>query len=196
MALENYRVEPILFDTARPFLKTWHYNPYQNVQAKYCFGLFRPGDFGIPELVGAMVFTWPAGPTAGKSYCPEHPDRCMELRRLACIDDTPKNAESFFVGYALRWLKKGTNLEVIISYADPNFGHEGTIYKASNFEYRGLTGISKVLMVDGKEFHVRTLTMLDRPYGREISRRYKEKDPNVYLVDKPAKHIYVYRLKK
>lgn len=193
MALEEYRVEPIKFDTARPFLKKWHYNPYQNVQAKYCFGLFRPSQFGIPELVGAMVFTWPAGATAGKKYSPDNPQACMELRRLACIDDTPKNAESFFIGKALRWLKKNTNLKVIISYADPNHGHEGTIYKASNFKYEGLTNTSRVLNVDGKEFHIRTLTMLDRPYGREISRRYKAKDENVKIMEKPAKHIYVYK---
>ena len=53
----------------------------------------------------------------------------MELRRLCCIDETPKNTESYFIGRTLRWLRKNTGYKVVVSYADTHHGHEGTIYK-------------------------------------------------------------------
>ena len=40
----------------------------------------------------------------------------MELRRLVCIDDTPKNTESYFIGKTLRWLKHNTDVEVVVSF--------------------------------------------------------------------------------
>ena len=60
----------------------------------------------------------------------------------------------------------------------------------------GETGDGSSLMVDGIPFHIRTLTMLDRPYGAEINKRYKDGDPNVKIVKTQPKHIYTYELWK
>jgi len=197
MALQGYWVQETTFNhTVRKFLKRWHYSDYVNIQAKHTFCLFRDGNFGIPEMVGVCVYTRPAGPSAGQSYYPEAPDKVLELRRLCLIDETPKNAESFFVSRSIKWLKKNTDWEFILSYADMEQGHSGVIYRASNFEYLGVTGAGKTLEVDGKRFHIRTLSMLDRPYGVEINRRYKEKDPNVKVLETLPKNIYTYKLKK
>jgi len=197
MALQGYWVQETTFNhTVRKFLKRWHYSDYVNIQAKHTFCLFREGNFGIPEMVGVCIYTRPAGPTAGQSYYPEAPDKVLELRRLCLIDETPKNAESFFVSRTIKWLKGNTDWEFILSYADMEQGHTGVIYRASNFEYLGVTGVGKTLEVDGKKFHIRTLSMLDRPYGVEINRRYKEKDPNVKVLETLPKNIYIYKLKK
>jgi len=197
MALQGYWVQETTFNhTVRKFLKRWHYSDYVNIQAKHTFCLFREGNFGIPEMVGVCIYTRPAGPTAGQSYYPEAPDKVLELRRLCLIDATPKNAESFFVSRTIKWLKGNTDWEFILSYADMEQGHTGVIYRASNFEYLGVTGVGKTLEVDGKKFHIRTLSMLDRPYGVEINRRYKDKDPNVKVLETLPKNIYIYKLKK
>ena len=110
------------------------------------------------------------------------------------IDDTPKNAESFFIGRALKWLRKNSEWKFIVSYADPEQGHQGTIYKASNFKYEGVTSAGSSLLIDGKPFHIRTLTMMDRPYGREINERYKNSDPGIQVIKTLPKHIYTYAL--
>jgi hypothetical protein len=197
MALQGYWVEETTFNhTVRKFLKRWHYSDYVNIQSKHTFCLFREGNFGIPEMVGVCIYTRPAGPSAGQSYYPEAPDKVLELRRLCLIDATPKNAESFFVSRTIKWLKGNTDWEFILSYADMEQGHSGVIYRASNFQYLGVTGAGKTLEVDGKRFHIRTLSMLDRPYGVEINRRYKEKDPNVKIIETLPKNIYTYKLKK
>ena len=194
MALQGYTVEHIDFsESVRRFILKWHYSDYANIQAKETFGLFREGTF-LPEMVGVCVYTRPAGPTAAQKYYPEAPDKCLELRRLCLIDDTPRNAESFFVSRTLKWLRKNSDWKFVVSYADPEQGHRGTIYKAANFKYEGVTGPGSSLLVDGKSFHIRTLTMLDRPYGVEINERYKAGDPGIQIVKTKPKHIYTYKL--
>jgi hypothetical protein len=195
--VKSYIVQETTFNhTVRKFLKKWHYSDYVNIQAKHTFCLFKNGKFDIPEMIGVCIYTRPAGPSAGQTYYPEAPDKVLELRRLCLIDDTPKNAESFFVGRTLRWLRQNTTWEFVISYADEEQGHKGVIYKASNFKSLGKTSPGKKLEVDGKSFHIRTLSMLDRPYGVEINKRYKEKDPDVKILQTLPKHIYTYVLKK
>jgi hypothetical protein len=195
--VKSYIVQETTFNhTVRKFLKKWHYSDYVNIQAKHTFCLFKNGKFDIPEMIGVCIYTRPAGPSAGQTYYPEAPDRVLELRRLCLIDETPKNAESFFVGRTLRWLRQNTTWEFVISYADEEQGHKGVIYKASNFKSLGKTSPGKKLEVDGKSFHIRTLSMLDRPYGVEINRRYKAKDEGVKVIETLPKNIYTYSLKK
>jgi hypothetical protein len=194
--VRSYIVEETSFNsTVRKFLKKWHYSDYVNIQAKHTFCLFKEGKFGIPELIGVCIYTRPAGPSAGQSYYPQNPDKVLELRRLCLIDDTPKNAESYFVGKTLRWLKKNTDWEFVLSYADEEQGHTGVIYRASNFKYLGKTKPGKTLEVDGKKFHIRTLSMMDRPYGVEINKRYKEGDEDIKIIETLPKNIYTYTLK-
>ena len=194
MALQGYFVDHMRFsERVRNFLRRWHYADHVDVQEKETFGLFREGTF-LPELVGVCIYTRPAGPSAAQKYYPQDPDKCLELRRLCLIDDTPKNAESFFVSRTLKWLKKNTEWKFVVSYADPEQGHKGTIYRAANFKYEGVTAPGQSLLVDGNPFHIRTLTMTDRPYGAEINNRYKRGDPGVKIVKTEPKHIYTYQL--
>lgn len=202
MALEGWKVEHISFDVARPIIENLHYAHREGqpctIQWKHCFGLFRP-DPKFPywnhyEMVGAMVYTLPSGPTAGQSYCPKSPDKVIELRRLVCIDDTPKNAESFFISKTIKWLKRNTDNVMILSYADPVQGHSGTIYKASNFGYVGRSSGGTMLEVDGKLRHGRSLT-INRPYAKILAARVKAGDVNVKVVKTEPKHLYSYQLR-
>ena len=194
--VKTYTVEHTTFnENIRAFLKKWHYSDYVNIQTKHAFILLREGNFGMPQIIGVCIYTRPAGPSAGQTYHPSRPDKVLELRRLCLVDDTPKNAESYFIYKTIKWLQKNTDWEYIISYADQNQGHKGVIYRASNFNYLGETSPSKSLEVDGKSFHIRTLSMLDRPYGVEINRRYKAGDENVKIITNLPKYIYTYDLR-
>jgi hypothetical protein len=193
MALEQYWVEPIDYSVARPFVEQWHYSKNTNgIKIYKCFGLYRPTDSGFPALVGAMIYGQPAMNHQASKWNPSNPDKCIELRRLCCIDDTPKNTESFFIGRTFKWLRKNTDIELIISYADPMYGHEGTIYKATNFTHAGLTAPGIVIMLDGKKYHDRTLRM-NKPYAQEVRRRHALGETTV--VKTLPKHIYTYRLR-
>ena len=197
MSVTDFTVEEVLRKFVDPFIRKYHYSKSTNgIQQKECFGLYTEGNFGLPVMIGAMMYAIPSMPNTAKRYNPINPDRCVELRRLCCIDDTPKNTESYFIGKTLRWLKRNTNYEVVISFADQHYEHDGTIYKASNFEYLGETAAGRVLMVDGKEYHSRSLSQPIKPYSREIRRRWENKDPNIFFKKRKPKHIYVYYLNK
>lgn len=91
-----------------------------------------------------------------------------------------------------KMVEENTDWEFVLSYADEEQGHTGVIYRASNFKYLGKTSPGKTLEVDGKKFHIRTLSMLDRPYGVEINKRYKNGDENVKIIETLPKNIYTY----
>ena len=197
MSVTNFTVEYINRKAVTSFIEKYHYSHNINgIQSYHHFGLYTEGNFGLPKMIGAMLYAMPSMPHTAKKYNSINPDRCMELRRLVCIDDTPKNTESYFIGKTLRCLKQNTDLEVVVSYADQHYGHVGTIYKATNFEYFGETSPARVLMVDGKEYHSRSLNQDKRPYGRELKRRYDAGDKNIFFKKRKPKHIYVYYLNK
>ena len=197
MKVTDFTVELVQRNAVVGFIEKHHYSHNINgVQSYYHFGLFRDGKFGLPEMIGAMLYAMPSMPSTAKKYNPINPDKCFELRRLVCIDDTPTNTESYFIGQTFKWLKQNTDIEVIVSFADEEYGHSGIIYKATNFEYLGTTSPSKKLIVDGKEYHSRSLNQSDRPYGRELKRRYDAGDENIYWKNTKFKHIYVYYFNK
>ena len=197
MSVTEFTVEEIPRKGTVKFIEKHHYSHNVNgIQSYHHFGLYTEGNFGLPKMIGAMMYAMPSMPATAAKYNPINHDKCLELRRLVCIDDTPKNTESYFIGKTLRWLKQNTDIEVIVSFADQHYGHAGTIYKASNFEYLGETAAGQVLMVDGREMHSRSLNQKDRPYGRELKRRYDAGDENIFFKKRKPKHIYTYYLNK
>ena len=197
MNVKNFTVEEVPRKSIVKFIEKHHYSHNVNgVQSLYHYGLFTEGNFGLPKMIGAMMYAHPSMPATAAKYNPINPDKCLELRRLVCIDDTPKNTESYFIGKTFKLLKQTTDKEVIVSFADQHHGHTGVIYKATNFDYLGETKPGRILMVDGKEMHSRSLNQLDRPYGRELNRRYKAGDENIFWKNTKPKHIYTYYLNK
>ena len=69
--------------------------------------------------------------------------------------------------------------------------HVGTIYKATGFKLVGETGGGATIHWQGREFHVRSLT-IDRDYSRELRERVASGEAKV--VETGAKNIYVREL--
>ena len=144
--VKHYTVKDIPANVAKPFVISWHYSK-SLPGCRHYFGLFRDD-----ILIGVAAFGEPAMRHQAKCY-----DCDLELRRLCLINDTPKNAESRFISLALKELKK-KGYSAILSLADPEHGHAGTIYRASNFEYLGTErgGGSRLIVIDGVEIHSRS----------------------------------------
>ena len=195
MKVTDFTVELVQRNAIANFIEKHHYSHNVNgIQSYYHFGLYRDGKFGLPELIGAMMYAIPSMPATANKYNPINPDKCYELRRLVCIDDTPTNTESYFIGQTFKWLKKNTDIEVIVSFADAEYGHTGVIYKATNFECLGTTAPGRKLIVDGKEYHSRSLNQDKRPYGRELKKRYDAGDENIFWKDTKSKYIKLFYL--
>jgi len=144
--VKHYLIQELTSAQAKPFVAEWHYSKTLP-GSKHIFGLMRGA-----ELIGVAAYGEPAMRHQAKCY------ECdLELRRLCLIDNTPRNAESRFIGLTLKELKKKGYLAVL-SLADPEHSHQGTIYKASNFECLGVErgGGSRLIVIDGVPIHSRS----------------------------------------
>lgn len=168
----------------RAFIREHHYS-------KACPpGMFMFGATFDDELVGAMLFRRPSLPRTRVAYSVD-----LELSRLALLDSAGKNSESRFIGFALRWLRKHTEIDAVVSFADPRQGHKGTIYRASNWEYLGMEkghGTRRII-VDGEELHSKTA--YDR-WGCSGAGLIEMLAPRkVQILVCPPKHVYRYALR-
>lgn len=198
IAVKDFVVELTELSVIKPFVESNHYSGSINgVRVSHSFGLFNDG-----ELIGAMIYGSLGMANAWKKYGERESD-VVELRRLCCIDDTPKNTESYFIGKTIRYLKKNSNFKVIVSYADPNYGHSGVIYKASNFQYLGKTSPGRVIMFEGKKYHDKSIRtyFIDKngnkklkPFAIRIKNALENGEAE--YVKTSGKNIYAYRLDK
>lgn len=193
MGVKDFKFEIATFQEVRPFIEKWHYSHNVNgIRYDYCFKLMHQG-----EMIGAMIFGRIAMANVWKRYGEKESD-VIELRRLCCIDDTPKNTESYFIGHALRWLKKNTDIKVVVSYADKDYGHKGIIYKATNFKKVGETAKGRIIIYNGKRYHDKAIRTKDR-HGKlkpfAIRLREALESGEAYYKRSLGKHIYIYQLK-
>jgi hypothetical protein len=130
----------------KEFMECQHYShSVFGVTPEFCFKVLDGA-----SLVGGAIFGKPAGMGVLKKYSESGKFRTTELRRFALADECPRNSESKTLAVMLRMLKK-KGLQRILSYADPNAGHTGVIYKASGFRLLGLTAKRKHVMWRGKK---------------------------------------------
>lgn len=187
--VNTYKVELCERNEIRDFIETWHYSKNINgLISDYCFKLLD-GE----TIIGGMIYGRIAMAGVWKKYA-KNESELTELRRLCCIDDTPKNTESYFIGHTLRWLKKNTDIKRVISYADTTYNHEGTIYKASNFKHFGMTAKGRVIMYQGKRYHDKTIRTKYKGELKPFAKRVKEalETGEAQYVKTKGKHIYIY----
>ena len=188
MSVKNYTVSLCNRNEIKEFIETYHYSKNINgISSPYCFKLLDNGD-----MIGAMVYGYIAMQGVWKKYAEKETD-LIELRRLCCIDDTPKNTESYFIGYTLRWLRDNTKVKKVISYADETYNHKGVIYKASNFKHLGMTKNGKVIVYKNKLYHDKTIRT-KKPYAERIKTALD--NGTAHYRDTLGKHIYMYELRR
>ena len=193
MSVTNFIVEQCPRSSIVDFVETHHYSKNMNgLKTSYCFRLLD-GE----NLIGAIVYG-KIGMAGVEQKYKDNTDKILELKRLVCIDDTPKNTESYFIGWTLRWLQRNTDLEMIISYADKTYGHEGIVYKATNFDFVGETVPGRVIMYKGRRYHDKTIrTKWNgklKPFAKEIKTALDKGDAE--YIDTDVKNIYLYKFKK
>jgi len=174
------------------FVKEHHYtHSHQATNILYCF---RADSGNI--LSGAALFGNMAGNPKASCVIEGHddPHEYQELCRLVLLDECPKNSESRFIGWCIRWLKKNTDLSALISFADPTRGHRGTIYHATNWTYCGLQKKDRNrLIVNGEDIHPRYLYNL---YGTSSVKLLREKGLIVEELPREPKHRFVFPLRE
>ena len=145
MPKSEFRIDKITKAEAKKILLNYHYlkDKSKTFKSGFNYGLFK-GE----ELVGVVIYTGFPVPELSKGMLGlerNEQEGLFELSRLCIHPDVQKaehNITSWFVSRTIKILKKETNVRVILSYADSEY-HAGTIYRACNFEYYGLTDPKK-----------------------------------------------------
>ena len=200
MSVTNFTVESIPRKSLVPFVEKHHYSHNTNgVQSIYHFGLYGEGNFGLPKMIGAAMYAYPSMPDTAKKYNPINPTKCLELRRLVSIDNTPKNTESYFIGQTFKWLKQNaSNIKMLISYADPEQMHLGTIYQATNWSYQDCRDIQLMpnYSVSLGEPHkwIHSRTVFSRYGSHNVEHLKNEIGHTFYRKREAPKHRYLYFL--
>lgn len=177
----------------RGFIEKHHYSRSINgCKVSRCFALHD--DTG--KLVGAALFG-ALSTTAWKRYGENEGD-VVELRRFVCLNECPRNTESWFLARCLKALKLESDYKVCVSYADPHHGHCGIIYQAANWNYLGQTPPDVLLRTpDGKYYHSRALRTKYKGEFKPFVKKLREQFAAGLLVEVsvPGKYIYTYQLK-
>ena len=124
-------------DNANRVFEKFHY-AHRAVPISESFGAYKMDS--MRTLVGAISFGKPASPSLCDGACgTENSHRIYELNRLWMNDECPKNSESRFIGWSLRQIKRLHPDWILVSYADTEQNHKGTIYRATGWVYTGLS---------------------------------------------------------
>jgi hypothetical protein len=169
------------FSDIRHIFEDFHYKKgHMGGGISQCFAMILNG-----ELVGGSVLGKPRHESKYKN--------CIDIRRMACLDEAPFNSESWFLGSIIKYLIANTEYSGVLSYSDLTVGHVGTIYKATNFIESGKTSPTKYVEWQGKTYHMRSLT-IDRPYSYKM--RDDVKKGKAIIKTGEPKIIWLYDLTK
>lgn len=157
--------------------------------AKAVYAAFVGGSIIAAVKIASPVRQGIAG-TFGLSH-----GEVLELDRM-CIDPKfqKKNVGSFLLSRVIRSVRSDfPNVKKLVSFADPRFGHSGTVYKAANWKYVGQTAKSYIYIgQDGAEVNKKTLY--------DWAKRHNKKESEAALelrlskVYTPRKFKFVYDL--
>ena len=128
------RFEIIEPRTAAVAYRRWHYLGDAGFLSQISFGAYFNG-----ELEGAISYGPLSAPEMNGYWDRQSQFGWYEIKRLAMSPSCPRNSESRFIGKTISLLRRRCIVRGIVTYADAGAGHTGIIYKASGFQYLGLT---------------------------------------------------------
>jgi hypothetical protein len=129
MSLE---VAPCTAAAARRAVTQWHYSRKLPSGRLVKLGVWEDGRF-----VGCVIFGRGASINLTRRYNLTQYE-CVELVRVALREHNTPTTK--IVAEALRQLRRhNPKLRLVVSFADPNHGHLGVMYRAGNWIYAGLS---------------------------------------------------------
>lgn len=140
------------------------------------FACYEDGKF-----VGVVCFGGGANNNLSKKYNLVQ-GQLMELVRVALINQSDREYQtSKYVALAIKLLHKRKPLvKLLVSYADTNQGHKGSIYQATNWLYMGKSYAESA--IDPETGEIKHTRSLHSKYGSiKGFKRIKDKPKHIYL---------------
>jgi hypothetical protein len=149
-------VRRITHQDAKPFIECWHYSKVVPTGHNIFFGWF----FG-DEMYAVADYGWGVNPyqasflsrVTGEDVTMK---QLVELKRLCRSEPALEKAYLTMFLSCCHKLLSEDGVAFIVSFSDPEHGHNGGIYKAANFQHLGTTGAEMHLIdKDGVKRHRR-----------------------------------------
>ena len=175
---------------AKYAVQKWHYSGSYTI-----FPCVTVGAWEDNQFVGAVIFARGANKHIGSPYGLTMYE-CNELVRVA-LSGKQQSPTSQIVAGAVKMLRqKEPAIRLLVSYADPNQDHIGTLYQAMNWAYVGKSPGGYVYKwTDGKLYHQREVSKTGwKPYFGEP--RQVPKIDECEKVWQDGKYKYLYPLDK
>ena len=168
--------------------KHWHYSGAIPTGAVVRFGVWEDDAF-----IGAVLYTKGAGMTTYRAlnYGLERVEAC-ELARVALRSHRAPVTQ--ILSKTLKQLQVvNPGLRLVISYADPRYGHVGTVYQAGNWIYVGLSKATLEFWLGGKWVHERSVYSGKRQaFRNNEAEKWDEWLKTLTKRYQPPKHIYLW----
>lgn len=146
----DLRVDWCSYEAAKWAVEHWHYSRRMPIGK-----LVRVGAWESGEFIGCVMFARGNTPTMGNTYGLGMLEVC-ELVRVALKGHIAP--VSRIVASAIKLLKSlNSGLRLIVSFADPAYGHNGAIYQAMNWIYSGMSAPDKTYWYQGRWQHSREI---------------------------------------
>ena len=172
----GFTVKPVTRFDATPFVISRHYAK-RFPSVSYYYGLFDHD-----ELIGIICYGSPPSPSLTIGICgKQFKNEVLELNRLV-LKYNRKNEASYLISKSLKLVPKP---KIIVSYADTSQNHVGTVYKATNFIYTGLSDKRTEWAMRGSNLHSKTIC-------DTYSLEHRKNNDQFYIIDRPRKHRYIY----
>ena len=163
-------------------VKAWHYSHSMPSGRLVCIGAWE-----FERYIGCLIFGRGASSEIGSPFSLGQEQIC-ELCRIALSDhQTPV---SRILAIAIRLLRKQSpKLKAIISYSDPEHGHDGRgVYAAAGWTFIGCTNRESLIRLNGRLQHPRTVA--SRYRTRSISWLRQNVDGDAAHVRTAPKYRY------
>ena len=182
-------VKQISCKVARPYIATFHYSQTMPDSSLYIYAGYLDN-----RLCGIVVYGMGCGKNQYTSIIPDIKNgHYVELTRLWCANDMPKNTESKLISESLKLLP--SEIKLVLSFSDESKGHVGIIYQATNWYYLGINKGGKMLVTeDGIEKHPRLIGIYRKRHP-ELRNKSTDYIMNLYgftYKEGGRKHRYVF----
>jgi len=135
----DYIVRTVSLQTCQRLVQLYHRQGGGSNTAIFRHGLFHKKRAVFEaDCLGVAWWIPPTKDAAQASYDGDW-RRVLCLHRLVCVPWAPRNAASFLLAQSIKLIKATGRWDCLITYASTRFGHDGGIYRATNWEFVGYT---------------------------------------------------------
>ena len=181
------RLDWCSYAAAKYAVEHWHYSGRMPSSKIVQIGCWEDGVFIGTMVVGIGASDSLVSPYGLSVF------QISEIQRIALR--AHRSPVSRILRFAIKMVRSHSpGLRMLISYADPFYGHHGAIYQAANWVYTGLTAPDTMLRTpDGRLWHSRGFSSSGRKkqWGRYVAVPTRADGEIIHL---PGKHRYLYPL--